>query len=476
VPNEHIDGKAQERVLAHLEALDAYNSAVAAGEPTTDLGLPQGPATVPCQKCQEPWWVHPGPKHSGRCPNGGPRARYAEDLIWLRVWQVLEAHQETLGQAVRRQMADERAARRQPHEPGKWGVGPSDLGNCDRKVWYREMLRAGTPPEGFRPDDSWDGEAVSGSLLHRAITDLLKARYPWRRFDVPVVLRTLGLDTKNSEADSADPMTGRVTDYKTAGSARWDMIGPEGPEEDTWGQVLVYGLALAEQGMTVREVELIYWNREHGQSESFVRPYDRDAAVAALERLTDMTTALDLGHVLDRPPDRTGPTNDPLCGRCFARSHCWSIPQAKQAGRSPESYTILGAEPEDPTVEQAAVVEYEARRRAKDAKDQHKAAQVLLDGIPPRQYGGMVIKPARSGPPNIWPRYRALETAYSLPDGERPPMSALPPVEQTGGTRMSAEPVRAAKRARAATEALPPAPPSADGQPSTSPDIPKDQP
>lgn len=469
MPQDYINLHAAARIAELAEALHRAHAAVAAGGYWD--GPVQGPSPVLC-KCGAPFWEHAGGprlvkgrwvdgqhkgQHGGKhhagahvTPNGC--AKYAEDVVDRRVWEALEGrYTEPLTAAKRQQRANRRKG--YVERPlGKWGIAPSDATSCPRAVWYRETIRAGNVPEGYVRADSWDGEATMGTLFHDALMRLLVQVYPWREYEFRVVLP--GLDTENSRGDEYDPLLAVVRDYKSAGDAKWNMLAADGPDEETWDQVYIYALCKDRLGEPVREISLTYTHRDHGNTETFYRPYDRARAEAALQRLIDMAMALDLGQVLPRHPDRTGPSNDPLCGRCPHRLHCWNIPAARRAGRSPESFTILGAEPEDPTIAEAGRMFIEATVKAGAAKKHRTYVQSLLDGIQPGTYGGdVVVKRARSGT-DPWRRLRWLEAHWGEPDASLDDA----PDTTAQSSKMTAEPVRAANRQRKAAESLPPTP------------------
>lgn len=453
---QYVDRSAQRKIAEYDAAWAEHDAARSAGLPFSTP--PQGPTPFPC-KCGAPYWAHAGKDHQGKGP--AKCRRYARDKMFERMLGALDGRVDDPIRTARRVAREERAKGRIPREPGTWGVAPSDTTSCPRAVWYREMVRNDTPPEGFVADPSPDGEAFIGTLLHDAIMRLLEVAYPWREYESPVVLP--GLDTRNSKADWYDALIAHLHDLKSAGRWMWDHIGDDGPDEAVWEQVMVYAWAKIRDGQPVRTVGLTYLNRENGRTETFTRPYDPDMAVRAMERLANMATALELGQVLDRHPDRSGPSNDPICGRCFARSHCWNIPQAERLGRSPESYTALGAEPDDPTIEAAALAAIAARKARLAAEKDETVADTRLVGIAPGVYGSVrVDPPSGSNGVNTYAWAKVLADNYMLPDGVRPPIDTLPVPQKKPSTKVKVALVRAATRVKRARERLPE--PVADGE------------
>lgn len=371
----------------------------------------------PCV-CKAGRHAHSGPGHTGGCPDTKCR-RYRADLAWDLAYRALDAQQVDLGRALREADREARAKhyKDNPREPGQWSIGASDTSTCPKKIEYRNR-----PPEGMvrAPEDS--REALMGTMIHDGVTERMRALYPWRDFGGKVTIP--GLD-RESEFDSYDPIIGELEDYKTAGDWRWDQVGDHGPEEDVWEQAMLYALALISAGRMVKTVKITYIKRANGHDESFVRPYDEHMAKAALDRLLGYATALDLG--IELPKTGKGPSLDPLCRRCFAREDCWNTEAAQIAGRSPESYTILGAEPDDPTIVWAIEKKIEASRLTSEAKNAADEAKVLLEGVTPGRYADYEGYITGGGSPPDWKAHAGLlATYYDLPEDERPPLASIP--------------------------------------------------
>jgi hypothetical protein len=324
---------------------------------------------------------------------------------------------------------------------GNTGPRVSDVGSCRRAVWYREA-----PPKGFVPDPpQYQRQAALGTIIHAKAAEVRAARYPWRRyeFEVPVP----GLD-KLARIDEYDPVLGEVTDDKTAGSRKWDIVGEEGPAESAWAQGLLYALALDELGMPVQTVRIIVINRDNGAEEHFRRDYDPAAARRVLDDLIELATMLDLGVV--PPRDGNGPGTDWQCRSCFALSHCWNTDAAAAVGRLPESYTLLGEEPADETIVWAAERLMLARAALKAAKAEEDAAKDLMEGIDPGEYGDFIVSLTRRQMPNYKDSFERLLELYALSEVHRPPVAEVSKPLMRIDRYTTVRRKRAAKRARAA--------------------------
>lgn len=331
---------------------------------------------------------------------------------------------------------------------GRFGVGPSDLSSCEKAIEFRER-----PPEGHEPVDVPKAAAIVGILLHDAATNARVAIYPWRQFGVQVHIP--GLD-EPGEADEVDPIIGRVTDYKTASGYKWDKVGKDGPPDGEWEQVQTYGLGLIDAGYTINEVELLYVNRETGEWESHKRPYDHDAALAAVGRLHAIMDALEAGDPLPRRrrnDDLLGPTVNTLCARyCPHVKTCWNLDDVPP-GRTPEGFLLVQAD-DDGSIARTLGVYDEARTAEGEAKKAKEYARTLLEGLEPGEYGPYILNwtgGKASSKPDPQGRIAVLEQAIidAIDTGTPPPHPTelpYPTVTKTSAKAISVKPVRKAKR------------------------------
>jgi CRISPR/Cas system-associated exonuclease Cas4 (RecB family) len=327
------------------------------------------------------------------------------------------------------------------HVPsGKAGPRVSDYGACRRSVWYRE-----SPPDGFVADPKqYDRQAAIGTLVHEAAAKARAASAPWRWYETEI--QAPGLD-RPGRLDEYDPVLGEVSDTKTAGVRRWDQVGDDGPDESAWGQVSIYAYALDERGHAVRTVRIMMVNRDSGAEEHFRRDYDPADGRKALDDLIELATMLELGVI--PPRDGTGPATDWRCRSCFARSHCWNIPAATEAERSPESFTVLGAEPDDTAIEWAARRYLEAKAEADVAKAAADVAKELLQGVEPGTYGDVVVKANRRSMPEYKDSFTRAVQLYALSEVHRPPVAEVAEPVKRVDRWTSVSRVRAAKRKKA---------------------------
>lgn len=323
-----------------------------------------------------------------------------------------------------------------------WGVGPSDAGNCRKRIQLRER-----PPADLIPDEADHTAADLGSMFHDAILRARAVLYPWRLYEFPVDVP--GLD-RRGRIDQYDPVLAKVTDLKTNSPYSWEALGLNGPYPEHWDQVLIYGLALRAAGRPVEYVELEYINRGTGDTEPFVRRYDQLTAENALNRLIAINVALDMGQEL--PRDRSGPTGkhpDIICSSyCETRSYCWGIPAATAAGRSPESYTILGVAPNIEEITWAAENVWGWKENFDEADREYNNARKLLRGIPDGEYGDYVVK-TRSRKMPDWKGY-GMAVKRAIADGATADEIDMINVPIRIDSWVEVKPVRAAKREKGA--------------------------
>lgn len=330
---------------------------------------------------------------------------------------------------------------------GKFGARVSDAGKCRRQIWYRER-----PPADYEPrTDIDERRATIGSIIHKAAEDARRARYSWKWFEFE--LQIPGLD-KSGVVDEYDPVLGEVADTKSAGRGKWVIVGDDGPTDDMWRQLRIYGLALERAALPVKTLKIVAINRDTGAEEPFYEPYDPQTGQDALDELVAVTTAIEAGATM--PRDGYGPA-DWRCGWCPALDHCWQTDRAARLGRSPASLVKLGENPDDPSIEWAA---RELLRITKERLELDKAeeqASDLIQGVTPGTYG----KAADDGGVELYVKhnrgylykqaYTGLVDLYALADDDpaKPAPDCLPAVPVTKSQKTA---VKKAARAGAAAK------------------------
>ena len=334
-----------------------------------------GPPVLPCV-CGAGRHEHGGKTNRGGCKRTACKG-YRRDPVDALVETALAAHERGMADDLRIADREHTAARGRRKHVGSVKVSASDSSSCRRAIQYRER-----PPADLYYSPSDKRAAFIGTLIHDGAMRVRKALYPWRLYEHTVHIEGLG----DSQLDQYDPITATVDDTKTAGSWKWDVVTDGGPPLSEWRQVFIYGLALVHEGYPVEMAQITYVNREKGRDQIFRRPWDQEQAEAAVAYLTNIATQIEMG--VEMPRDEPGPDLSPICSRyCEFRDYCWNIPQAADAGRTPQSWTLLGPEPADPEIE-AALAEYvEGLEVEKEGVRRKEAAKALIGGIRPDRYG-----------------------------------------------------------------------------------------
>jgi hypothetical protein len=406
-----------------------------------EAGWPIGPRLNPCV-CGAGRHAHTGKTRTGGCKATGCR-RYRYDPADELAQRAAAAADDTFSDGMR--WWDETIRPDYGLADGEWGVGPSDAGECRKRIQYRER-----PPEGFVPDEEDKTGAALGSMIHRLYYEHIGPKlYPWCTFEEPVTIP--GLD-RRGRLDRYDPVTATVEDGKTAGSWKWDRVGDSGPPEYDWEQAFMYAYAKIHAGFRVRTVRIRYISRANGADEVFERPYDETYAKEAIGKLLDILTALDLGE--DLPRDRSGPSTDPLCRRCFARVDCWNLDRAAELGRSGESLTILGEDPDTAAIAHAASLVVLHREAKTAAEKDEKIAKALLDGVGVGVYGEYegYYYGGRSSK-DFEGFLAAIRAWLAMPADQRPPLESIPIPMKKGEGGVTWRRLRKATRDRLAKEA-----------------------
>ncbi|MBO2461654.1 hypothetical protein [Actinomadura violacea] len=333
--------------------------------------------TNPCA-CGGPEVEHAGTAHRGGHPGTGCR-RYRPDTAYqLAARAVDNADTHPLDDV------DAYLTGLYPRPtpaPGGHGVGPSDYLGCRKAIQLREA-----PPPGMVRNDVDMFAARAGSGWHELTRLAREKQYPWREYEHEVAIP--GLD-RVGRLDEYDGVLARVKDLKFPGEHTWNDLA-DGPDPAHRGQGHIYGLGMRAQGRPVDTVEIEYMHRMEGEVERFPEPYDEGTAEEALDWLSGVNFALDVGAEMER--DRGGPSSDVICERfCPVRDHCWNVAAAKAAGRSPESYTILGAEPEQRHAVWAAERALSFKRDRAEAKTEYTRAHSLLVGLHNGRYGDVLV-------------------------------------------------------------------------------------
>ena len=152
-------------------------------------------------------------------------------------------------------------------------IGPSELGGCRRKVWYRLNQQPETN------DNEIKLAAIMGTAIHSAIEAALAN-------NKEVLLeKTVEFDGMKAHVDCFIPGTGDVVDWKTVKVKNLSYF----PSQQQRWQVQVYGYLISKSGLgKVQTVNLVAIPRDGDERDILVHsePYDEAIALEALNWLS----------------------------------------------------------------------------------------------------------------------------------------------------------------------------------------------
>ena len=187
-------------------------------------------------------------------------------------------------------------------------VGPSEIGGCRRKVWYRLNAQPETN------DNQSKLAAIMGTAIHAAIEEAITHLDPEGK-DYLVETEVAYGDMK-AHVDLFIPSIGAVVDWKTSKVKNLSYF----PSTQQRWQVQVYGYLLSKSGYEVKTVNLVAIARDGDEKDIKVHsePYDEASALEALQWLTNV-------KVMSEAP---APEKD----ETFCRSYCQYYDESGQMG------------------------------------------------------------------------------------------------------------------------------------------------
>ena len=157
-------------------------------------------------------------------------------------------------------------------------VGPSEIGGCKRKVWYRLNAQPETNENQSKL------AAIMGTAIHAAIEDAIGSLDPEAK--EYLVETEVAYGDMKAHVDLFVPSTGAVIDWKTS---KIKNLGYFPSNQQRW-QVQLYGYLLSKNGYEVKTVNLVAIARDGSEKDIKVHtePYDEVMALAALSWLANV--------------------------------------------------------------------------------------------------------------------------------------------------------------------------------------------
>ena len=163
-------------------------------------------------------------------------------------------------------------------------VGPSELGGCRRKVWYRLNAQPHTNENQSKL------AAIMGTAIHATIEEAITKLDPEAKDYL--VETEVAYDGMKAHVDLFVPSTGAVIDWKTS---KIKNLGYFPSNQQRW-QVQLYGYLLSKNGYQVNTVNLVAIARDGEEKDVKVHsePYDETMAHAALLWLENVKNSKEL--------------------------------------------------------------------------------------------------------------------------------------------------------------------------------------
>jgi len=160
-------------------------------------------------------------------------------------------------------------------------VGPSEIGGCKRKVWYRLNAQPHTNENQSKL------AAIMGTAIHAAIEEAIGALDPEGK--EYLVETEVAYGDMKAHVDLFVPSTGAVIDWKTSKIKNLSYF----PSRQQRWQVQVYGYLLSKNGYEVKTVNLVAIARDGAEKDVKVHtePYDEAIALEAFAWLASVKTS-----------------------------------------------------------------------------------------------------------------------------------------------------------------------------------------
>jgi len=238
-------------------------------------------------------------------------------------------------------------------------VGPSEIGGCRRKVWYRLN---GQPETN---DNQSKLAAIMGTAIHAAIEDAITTLDPEGK-DYLVETEVAHGDMK-AHVDLFVPGIGAVIDWKTSKVKNLSYF----PSVQQRWQVQVYGYLLSKNGYDVKTVNLVAIARDGDEKDIKVHsePYDEVSALEALQWLANVKAL----------PEAPAPEKD----ASFCKNYCQYYDASGEmgcVGVIKERIVLNEVVIEDAEVDKHALHYLQLDKQVKELEKQKDSLKASLEG------------------------------------------------------------------------------------------------
>jgi CRISPR/Cas system-associated exonuclease Cas4 (RecB family) len=249
-------------------------------------------------------------------------------------------------------------------------VGPSELGGCKRKVWYRLNAQPETNENQSKL------AAIMGTAIHAAIEEAIGHIDPEGK-EYLVGTAVIYGDMK-AHIDLFVPSTGAVIDWKTSEVKNLSYF----PSKQQRWQVQVYGYLLAKNGYDVKTVNLVAIARDGSEKDVKVHtePYDEAIALDALEWLNEVKGAETLP--------------EPEKDQSFCKDYCQYYDATEQmgcGGLKKERIVLSEVVIEDEEVDKNALHYLQLDAKIKELEKERDSFKASLEGTTGTTKSGIEI-------------------------------------------------------------------------------------
>ena len=251
-------------------------------------------------------------------------------------------------------------------------VGPSELGGCRRKVWYRLNAQPETNENELKL------AAIMGTAIHSAIESAINHADP--KHEKYVVEQEVEYGGMKAHIDLWIPETGDVVDWKTVKKSNLSYF----PSTQQRWQVQVYGYLLDKSGKgKPTNVNLVAIARDGDERDIKVHsePYDPSIAEEALNWLAAIKETTEAPE-----PERDESYCKFYCKYYDPSGELGCIGLKKKDGQTPNDNLIA-----DPDADKAALLYLQLDSQIKELENQQASIKDQLAGLSGQTTSGISI-------------------------------------------------------------------------------------
>ena len=249
-------------------------------------------------------------------------------------------------------------------------VGPSEIGGCRRKVWYRLNAQPETNENQSKL------AAIMGTAIHAAIEDAITTLDPEGK--TYLVETEVAYGDMKAHVDLFVPGIGAVIDWKTS---KVKNLGYFPSTQQRW-QVQLYGYLLSKNGYDVKTVNLVAIARDGNEKDIKVHTeaYDEEMALTALNWLASVKASTTLP--------------EPEKDQSFCKDYCQYYDATEQmgcGGLKKERIVLSEVVIEDEEIDKHALHYLQLDSKIKELEKERETYKASLEGATGTTASGIEI-------------------------------------------------------------------------------------